>query len=170
MLVVQIGIIVFLILLLAVVNAEERKRRRQGKKSAKSNELWGETAERRQTIRIDTELEVLYEVITQTSSNNHKSSVCKNVGMGGINLLLNEKLLPQTKMRLQLNLPGQTKAIFTEGEVVWEKEMTQGTAQSDETERFFSEGICFVHIKKEDKEILNNFIQIHHPQKQRQGG
>ncbi|MFH1075149.1 MAG: PilZ domain-containing protein [Candidatus Firestonebacteria bacterium] len=163
MLAVQIGIIAFLLLLLAAVNSEEKKKHRQERKLVKANEFWCGTVERRQTIRIDTELEVLYEVITETPANNHKASICKNVSLGGINLVLNEKLLPETKIYLQLNLPGQNKTILTEGEIIWEKEMPQDTAQKDDSERFFNEGIRFVHIKKEDKDILGNFIQTHHP-------
>jgi len=121
---IQIGIILFLILVLIIVCQDECKRRRLARKSAKLNRFWTKDQERRKCLRINTEIDVLYEVVSGIK-NQKRGAISKNISLGGINLALDEKLVPGTKLQVQLNIPPGPRPIFAQGEIVWIKEISE---------------------------------------------
>lgn len=164
MIAIQIGLIIFLALLFAIITQDEYKKQRLSRKAAKTHRFWTDGAdaagvERRKSVRIDTDIDVLYEIV---NSQKYKKefSVSRNISSGGINLALGEKLLPDTTLRLQLNIPQSTHPIITEGKIVWVKEIL-GRFVMQKSERFFSTGIKFVNMNKEDMDTLQNFINHH---------
>lgn len=157
MIAVQIGLIVFLVIVLAVVYQDERRKRTLDRKSVRSNKFWNDDKDRRKHIRINTEIDVLYEMASGNTVRK-RSSLTRNISLGGINLALSEKLLPGTRLSLQLNIPQKPKPIFTDGEIVWIKEIQEEPSKSKE-QRLFATGIKFIYINPIDEAALHTFIE-----------
>ncbi|MBN2097374.1 MAG: PilZ domain-containing protein [Candidatus Omnitrophica bacterium] len=156
MIALQVGIIVFLSLVLAVVCYDDYRKRIIARKTAHLNRFWNEHQDRRKSVRLDTQLDVLYETIPNHLSLK-RNSVSKNISLGGINLALNEKLQTGTMIKMQFGLPDARRLIAVQGEVVWVKEIAQRFTR-EKQERFFSTGIKFTQIKREDGAALSSFI------------
>ena len=156
MIAIQIGIIVFLLLVLGLLYQDERKKKNLARKSARLNRFWDPGKERRKTTRIDTEVDVLYDVLTGKGSK-AQFSKSRNLSLGGINLALREKLFPGTVLKMQLNIPQSKQPIFVQGEIVWVKEISHQFT-NERKERFFATGIKFVQINPKDEAILRSFI------------
>ncbi|MCQ9208168.1 MAG: PilZ domain-containing protein [Omnitrophica bacterium] len=152
----QIGLIIFLIFILAIVYQDERRKRGSSRKSARLSKLWHDDKDRRKDTRINTKIDVLYEV-SSGSTIRKRASMSRNISLGGVNLALNEKLLPGTRLSLQLNIPKKTKPLFTDGEIVWVKEVTEKSPEQKE-QRLFATGIKFIYINPADKTMLHSFI------------
>ncbi len=156
MIAIQIGIIVFLLLVLGLLYQDERRRENLSRKSARLNRFWDPGKERRKATRIDTEVDVLYDVLTGKGSKAQLSK-SRNLSLGGINLALREKLFPGTVLKMQLNIPQSPQPIFVQGEIVWVKEISHKFT-NERKERFFATGIKFIQISPEDEGILRRFI------------
>ncbi|MBN3038491.1 MAG: PilZ domain-containing protein [Candidatus Omnitrophica bacterium] len=164
MIAIQIGIIIFLVLVLAIILQDEYKKKKLTRKRAKTHRFWKNGtgvpgSERRKSVRIDTDIDVLYEVVSGEKLN-RQSSMARNISAGGINLALNEKLLPETALRLELDLPQAPHPIMTQGKIVWVKEISERFIMQ-KTERYFSTGIKFIEMNEQDLNILQNFINHH---------
>ncbi len=157
MVAIQIGIIIFLIFVLAIICQDEYRKRRLTRKSARLSKFWNNTGERRRNFRINTELDVLYEVVSNEVIQK-RNSMSRNISLGGINLALNEKLVPDTTLRLEFNIPKRPKPIFTQGKIVWVEERLE-KLRSQKEERFFTTGIKFTQMKPEDEAALYAFIK-----------
>jgi len=153
---IQIGVIIFLLLLLAVIYQDEYRKRRLARKSAKVNTLWNGGIDRRKTPRISIEIDVLYEVLSGNATGK-QTSMSRNISLGGIGLILNEKLFPGTVLSLQLNIAQSHRPIFTQGEIVWVKEISKKNT-AEKGQRLFNTGIKFTKIEPEDKVALSSFI------------
>lgn len=81
----------------------------------------------------------------------------RNISLGGMNLALNEKLLPGTTLQLQLDIPESPKPIFAQGEIVWTKEISEKFTRQKE-QRLFATGIKFIQVRADDETVLHNFI------------
>lgn len=160
MILIQIGIIIFLFLILAVIYQDEYKKRKLNRKSARLNRFWTSAhppgKERRKTLRINAEIEVLYEVASANAVRK-VNSISRNISLGGINLALNEKLFPGTILKLQLNIPERSRPIISQGEIVWVKE-TPKKFMSQKEQRIFATGIKFIQMDPKDETDLNRFI------------
>lgn len=155
----QIGIIVFLASLLIIVYQDERRKLKLGRKSAKLNSFWSQNREgkdRRKSIRINAEINVLYEVISGETIQ-RRVSLSRNISLGGINLALDEKLFPGAVLNLELSVPKVARPIFIQGKVVWIEEIS-GKVIGQNEGRTFASGIQFIQIKPEAEAVLNNFI------------
>lgn len=157
MITLQIGLIVFFLLILAIIYQEERRRRREERKPTKFNRVWPSGKERRKSVRLDTEIDVLYEVHSGKVSAK-QSSLSRNISVGGINLALDEKLFPETTLSLQLNIPEVPRPIFAQGKIVWVKEISQKFI-GEGKQRLFATGIQFTQVDKKDEVVLDNFIK-----------
>ncbi len=73
-----------------------------------------------------------------------------DISLGGIHLLLPEKLPKDTVMELEINLP--LPPVITRGKVVWIKETETKKG------KFFQTGIEFTEIKQADKARIEAFI------------
>lgn len=156
MIAIQIGVIIFLLLILTVVYQDERRKRRLARKSAKVNTFWNENKDRRKTPRISIEIDVLYEILSGSAAGKQNSR-SRDISMGGIGLTLNEKLFPGTVLSLQLNIAQSHRPIFTQGEIVWVKELFKKNP-AQKGQRLFGAGIRFTKIEPEDKAALSSFI------------
>ena len=157
---IQIGLIVFLLFILAVICQDEYRKKRLARKTAKADRFWDSGQERRQKVRIDTEVDVFYEV-TSGRSAHKRTSMSRNISLSGINLTLNEKLLPGTDLNLQLDLPQGAKPIFVQGKIVWVKEISERLTGHKREERFFATGIKFTQMAPRDESLLRGFIGQH---------
>ncbi len=160
MIAIQIGVIIFLVFILAIVYYDEHRRRKLGRKSAKLSSFWNRNKggkERRKSVRINAEIDVSYELLSGSAAQKH-NLMSRNISMGGINLALNEKLPPGTTLHLKLNVPQNPRPLFTEGKIVWVREVS-GRFTRQKEERFFATGIQFIRIKPEDEAVLHSFIQ-----------
>ncbi len=156
MIMIQIGVIIFLLFILVIIYQEEYRERRLARKSAKVNSFWNGSRDRRKTPRISIEIDVLYEILSGNAAGKQNSR-SRDISMGGIGLKLNEKLLPGTILGLQLNIAQSHRPIFAQGEVVWVKEIfKKNTTQKGQ--RFFGAGIKFTKIEPEDEVALSSFI------------
>lgn len=153
---IQIGIILFLVIVLIIVYLDEQKRRILSRKSAKLNRFWNGGKERRKTIRINTALDVSYETVSGDTGK-RRTSITRDISLGGINLALGEKFLPGTSLSLQLNLPNSSKPILTQGEIVWVKEISGRFTR--EGPRSFATGIKFTRLSPENEAMLREFIK-----------
>ena len=156
MIAIQIGIIIFLVSVLAIIYLDGHKKRQFARKSVKLDRFWEKDKDRRKSLRINTKLDVSYEVVSDGRTLKH-TSVSRNISAGGINLALNEKLVPGTTLYLQLNIPQSPKAIFAYGQIVWAEEIS-GKFSGQGGERLFSTGIKFTHVKPGDATALRDFI------------
>lgn len=156
MIAIQIGIIIFLILILLIIYQDEYRKRILARKSAKLKRFWNGDNDRRKSIRIDAEIDVLYEIVYGGKAI-EQASFSRNISLGGINLALAEKLLPETIIKLQINLPQNPKPIFMQGKVVWVKEISKKFIRQQE-QRFFATGIKFMRLAPDDENLLNAFI------------
>ncbi len=154
---IQVGIIVFLVIILVIVYQDEYRRRIQKRKSAKLKSFWNSAQERRKSIRINTEIDVLYEVLSGNLARK-QSSISRNISEGGINLALSEKLAPETIIKLQLNLPESPRPILTHGRVIWVKGISEKFSAEKE-QKFFATGIKFTQLSRKDKDALSSFVQ-----------
>ena len=157
---IQIGLIVFLLFILAVIYQDEYRKKRLARKTAKADRFWDSGKERRQQVRIDTEVDVSYEIVSGTSTHK-RTSISRNISLSGINLALNEKLLPGTDLNLQLDLPQGVKPIFVQGKIVWVKEISERLTRQKKEERFFATGIQFTQMSPRDESLLHSFIDQH---------
>ena len=156
MIAIQVGIIIFLIAVLIIVYQDENRKKRLARKSAKLNRFWDKDKERRKSIRINTEIDVSYDVVSGEKSLK-RSSITRNISLGGMNLALNEKLAPGTILHFELNIPESSKPIFAQGEAVWAKEISEKFIKQKE-QRLFATGVKFTQVKPGDEAILRNFI------------
>jgi len=157
MVVLQTGIIIFLIIVLAIIYQDDYRKKKLARKSARVNRFWHKDKERRKSIRINTKIDVLYEVVSGNAVK-IKNSLSRNISVSGINLTLNEKLFPETTLRLQLNIPENPRPIFTQGKIIWVREML-GKFSGQKDQRDFATGIKFTQLTPKDEAILRGFIQ-----------
>ncbi|MFH1753356.1 MAG: PilZ domain-containing protein [Candidatus Omnitrophota bacterium] len=111
-------------------------------------------AERRASVRVKTALQAAYAV--DKASNHENETVSKNISLGGILMLLYEKLHPATLLALDIFIPGSKSPIMAKGEVVWIKELS---GLDEIGRRMFDAGIKFVSMAPADKEKLDREIK-----------
>jgi c-di-GMP-binding flagellar brake protein YcgR len=158
MTIIQIGVIIFLLLILVIIYQDEYRKRRLVRKSTKLRKFWSqEDRNRRKYHRVDTEIDVLYEILSNNKVIPKGASLTRNLSLGGVNLALSEKLFPGTILKLQLNLPQSTHSIFVQGKVIWIKEIYERFTRKD-SKRYFATGIQFLQLSLEDEIILRSFI------------
>lgn len=154
-----VAVIIFLICVLTIIYQDEYIRKKLERKSTVLKRFWrsnNKSGERRKSIRINTQIEVLYEIVSNVKPQRW-ASITRNISLGGINLALNEKLFPGTILRLQLNIPKRTHPIFTQGEIVWVKKISVSFTKDTQTVSFAT-GIKFVQLNPKDELALKEFI------------
>ena len=152
LLLVELIIVVILIVVLAALYIDEHRTRYQRIPVGKMTEYWG-GEERRRDIRIDKTLSVRYTV--EKKPRLAINSVTKNISTGGMLLETCEKLMVETLLGLEIEIPNYRKAIAADGKVVWVKENPQVDQAG---KRVFNTGIKFVNMKDRQKEFLNQYI------------
>ena len=110
--------------------------------------------ERRKTIRVNKQLNVICRVIEKPDSRWSAFTFSKDISGEGICLSLPEILPEDAVVNLEFDLPGG-KHILAQGKVVWAKEAESPAAGG---KRVFTAGVKFVKINNKHKNDLVNFI------------
>lgn len=113
--------------------------------------------ERRKFPRLNAKLLVKYRVLEKGKK--RKESESKDIGGGGIKLFLNERLLKDTPLELEINIPGEGKPIVAEGRVVWSKEV--GCGSGEELGEWFDTGIMFTKIEPLEQCRILKYVYSH---------
>ena len=106
--------------------------------------------ERRKFVRLETPIQVKYRISSQPHTED--KSLSKNISVGGIMILVGEKMTPGAQLDLEINIPEYNKIIYATGEIVWQEEILIKEEITHET------GIKFVKIAKENQEKISKYI------------
>ena len=109
--------------------------------------------ERRQFVRLDTRLPVQYIVL---SDGVPRSGATKDIGGGGICLFAEQPLLPGTRLRVSMGLPGRAEPSVFTAEVAWceSYEVIGKTERNQQTEI----GVRFVEIAPADRDAILQWV------------
>jgi len=140
-LIIELLFIILLALILFMLYGKEKLLAKSALPRAAVEEYWGEK-ERRLHVRLKKALEVNYSVEKAP----HLKNTCKSIdiSMGGMKLLVDEKLAAGSVLDLKITLPGSKRTAEVEGEVVWCEELEQLDPSG---KRLFHTGIKFSSIK-----------------------
>ena len=109
-------------------------------------------AERRKFPRLNAVVNVEYSIIGEGPLKYTEST--KNIGAGGICLIVYEEIKINTLLSLKFFLPDSNEPIQAKGRVVWKGEFS---ISSDQIRRY-DLGIEFVEIGEEDRERISKYV------------
>lgn len=120
--------------------------------------------ERRKYVRLNAAVQVKYTIIGNPGAIRVSS---KNVGAGGVCLIIAEELKIDTPLQLEIKVPDLKEPIRALGRVVWQKPAeTSGTQAAVH----FDTGIEFIGISNFDRFNINRYVTEHvEPKSQEQG-
>ena len=156
--VIYLAIIAVLLGVLYVTVREEKRNRPA--RQYQIEEFW-EGQERREFKRISKMLQIDYLYLSSDGKDLAKKegktkAMSTNVGWGGVQLILPEKLLKGTRLALEIQLEANRSPIRAVGEVVW---MEEAPDKSDpEGTRVFRTGVKFVGFSSEAQNRLIKFL------------
>ncbi|NQU95758.1 MAG: PilZ domain-containing protein [Candidatus Omnitrophica bacterium] len=137
-------------MILAAVVFDELGQRAKQMRRVQVSGYW-DGKERRSAERLNITFEVKY--FTNGKGLNAKSM---DVSTSGIRLVLDEKIVKGTPVRLELKIPDQTRPIKARGEVMWSDEAKD--AEKTSPKRLFNTGLKFYALQKANEKILFDFI------------
>ena len=108
--------------------------------------------ERRKFIRLTIDAQINYTIIADSASS--RSAPLKDIGAGGICLLLNEQLKEGDILKLDILLPDDPPVIPTKGKVIWVKSFS---IASEKNVRYDT-GIEFTEISDADRKKINKYV------------
>ncbi len=152
-LLVEFLIVIILIFVLVALYIEERKIKHQNIPTGKMTGYWG-NEERRRSIRVEKVLSVKYMI--EKKPHLLLNGRTKNISGGGILLETCEKLLVETLLGLQIEIPVCQKAISADGKVVWVKDSSSLDGASKRT---FNAGIKFINMVPKEKEVFLEYVK-----------
>jgi len=118
---------------------------------AKVEEYW-DREERRSHERFNKDLEVEYSVRMRPHLKNGRTV---NLSMGGMKLLLDEKLPKGAMLGLKVYISDKRRTIEAEAEVVWTKDAEKKDPLG---RRFFFSGLKFISIKEPEGIHLSEYL------------
>ncbi|MGB2705652.1 MAG: PilZ domain-containing protein [Candidatus Omnitrophota bacterium] len=148
---IELLIIVILVMIFSMLIVDDRRNRTRGMHLVKLKGYW-DGAERRSVDRLNISLQVKY--FENGTAQAVKSA---DISLGGIRLLLDEKIEKGTPLRVEIKLPDESSLIKARGKVVWAEE-----SQEDEKtylKRLFNTGIKFSKFQDSDDRRLFDFIR-----------
>jgi len=80
--------------------------------------------------------------------------VSGNVSSGGMFLITQDPLEPETDMNISFTLPGDDREIHAEGKVVWKRRQREGS------DRQPGMGVQFMKIDKNDQDRVREFVHL----------
>lgn len=107
--------------------------------------------ERRRYVRLDTRLKISYTVV-KNELDPLENSETKDIGGGGIRILLSGSLPVQTLLRLNILLPEEERPIVCTGKVVWVEEFTVRDKKQYEA------GVGFTEIDSRDRDRIIKYV------------
>lgn len=110
--------------------------------------------ERRQYVRLNAKLDVSYAVLPQTSD---VESGTKDVSAGGIRFQVKESLVPGTRARFEILLPGRQSIPFI-GEIVWSDAFKASTTLSSSAS--YEVGVRIIEISGADREAMKRYVAL----------
>lgn len=112
----------------------------------------GISPERRQFPRLVTTVDIGYSILDKKQT--EEKTVAKNIGAGGICLIVYEKIAIGTLLDLRLHLGDINSTVKAKGKVIWSSYFTVG---SDERERY-DLGIEFTEIAESDRQKISQYV------------
>ena len=110
--------------------------------------------ERRRFPRLPLKVNVKYDVLKGLPLR-AKETQSKNISIGGICLVVPEKINIGTLLRLKLSLKGETSYITVKGKVVWVEEFS---VDSTSDYKAYDCGIEFVDISPQEQESISRYL------------
>lgn len=149
----------FLLLLLSLIVLyaicyESCRKRKQELAQGEIVGLWGANKERRRFRRLDTVLDIRYEVPENPRIS--QSGKTRDISQGGIGVIILEKFKPGTQLRIWVKFPNLKEELFMLGDVAWVREITK----EKEEKRIFYAGIRFTAVDNVSQLKLGDFINI----------
>ena len=114
-------------------------------------------ADKRKFPRLSYDVELKYEALNLSSPKTQKSRV-KNISVGGLCIMIFEKVKVGTLLKIEFSLLNEDKPIVAKGKVVWVEKF-----EIISTEFFsvsYNCGIEFVNIRPQDQEIINHHLML----------
>ena len=143
-----------LILILVALYIEERRKNISRAPTGKLIQIW-DGSERRRFVRMPAVIPIKYSFSKRTE--NIKVAKIKDISIGGICMIINEKLNIKTNICLEIAATDDSAPIRAKGEVIWIKE--NGEAWDNEGIRHFNIGVEFKDVLSKDRERLSKFIR-----------
>lgn len=153
LLLIEVLIVSVLILVLSALYIDEHRTRYQNIPVGRMTGYWN-GKERRKDVRIDKILDIRYTIEERPRATGN--SLTKNISRGGILVETSEKLLVESLLGLEINIPNHQKPIVADGKVVWVKE---SPAMDQSGKRVFNTGIKFVYMDPMERENLLQYIK-----------
>ncbi|MCM8774086.1 MAG: PilZ domain-containing protein [Candidatus Omnitrophica bacterium] len=99
-------------------------------------------------------LNIIYVTYSIESKNSKKIGVVLNIGAGGVCLIVNEKLPPNTTLFLNIDLRDGKQIISAKGKVVWNAEVP--VYFNEETN--YEIGVEFVDIEEKERLRISQYV------------
>ena len=118
--------------------------------------------ERRKFVRADTMANIRWSKDTGKGKEAPKhQDVTRNIGGGGVCIIVKNKLEFGDKLQLEITLP-KLKIIHAKGTVVWTKEFEIGL-EKEITKGYYA-GVEFTDISEEDRKLVEEYVfeYFHH--------
>ena len=114
--------------------------------------------ERRRFPRLSLDVGVDFVVLPQPGTGARQelfTTGSKNLSLGGICILVFEKLKVGDALELKFSIPGLDRFIVAKGRVVWSGKLR---VRGVETDKAYEAGIEFVEINQPDKERIQAYV------------
>ena len=121
----------------------------ENNKTPQDNDL---IEERRKFIRLNINAQINYSVIADDVS--ARSASVKDIGAGGICLLLDEQLKEGDILKFDVLLPDDPPVIQAKGKVIWIKPFSIAS----EKKTRYDTGIEFIEISNDDRKKINKYV------------
>jgi c-di-GMP-binding flagellar brake protein YcgR len=113
--------------------------------------------DKRKFPRLSYDVELKYEILNLSSPTTQKSRV-KNISVGGLCIMIFEKVKVGTLLKIEFSLLPKDKTIVAKGRVVWVEELE--IISTDFFSASYDCGIEFVDISPQDQESINHHVMI----------
>ena len=107
--------------------------------------------ERRQFVRLDAHVGVKYWVL---ASEQPETTHTKDIGGGGVRLVVERALKQHTPLSVELMLPGRSKPVSFIGEVVWCESPSSASGHPPH----FEVGVQFLKIDPRGQQMLIQYV------------
>ncbi|MBI2870938.1 MAG: HEAT repeat domain-containing protein [Candidatus Omnitrophica bacterium] len=146
-------ICLFLLLIFWTYRQDEKRKMRARQPTGQVDSVW-DGAERRRHARLKTNLAIAYRVDGEGPAPIQKSRT-KNISKGGLCLVMSEKLTRDTRIKLDIEIPGGGQPYQALGLVRRCRER-----ESQDGKRLFEIGIRFLDLAEDDwKKILGHVLK-----------
>ncbi len=108
--------------------------------------------ERRKFIRLNINVQIRFSIIEDYKA--QKIAETKDIGAGGICLILDQELKKGDTLKLDIVLPDDPPTIHALGRVVWTKSFSMAMEKNTR----YDTGIEFTEIGDEDRKKINKYV------------